>query len=89
MAPRCGKEVVVRGHGLGGNFGELAAGADECVGGENARTSGIRKNGEPRAFGARLFGKNVGDIEDLADRLDAQDAGTLERGVEHIVAAGE
>ena len=73
--------------------GEISASSppteEEGVGGQHAGAAGVGDDGEARALGAGLLGKDLGHVEEVGDIVDAQDAGAPEGGVEHVVAAGE
>ena len=67
----------------------MRAAADQHVGGNDARTAGVGDDSEARAFRARLFAENFRHVEQFGNRLHAQDADTLERRLQHFIAARE
>ena len=73
----------------GRKFGEFAARADDRVGSEHARTSGIGHNCQARTLGTRLFAERLGHVKQVGDRVDAQHAAAAECGLQHFVAAGQ
>ena len=84
------QDRVERVHRLGGELGQLAAAADERVGGEDARARRRwSRSVRLRPARPRLLGEDLGDVEQVGDRVDAQHADPPERGVEHLVGAGQ
>jgi hypothetical protein len=89
VAPRPGEERVELLHGGRRDVGELAAAGDQGVRRENPGTAGVRDDRQALPGRAGLLGQEVGDVEEVGDRVDAQDADPPERGGQDLVGARE
>ena len=89
VAPGAGQGPVERGERLGRQLGQRAAALDQGVGGEDGGAAGVGDDRQVRAPRARLLGEDLGQVEDVGDRVDAEDAAAAEGGVEDLVTAGE
>ena len=89
MAPGRGQNLVEGGHGFGRQFRQLAAASDEHVRGQHGRAAGVGDDGQMRAAGARLLGKNFGHVEQFGDVFHAQHAGALEGRLQNFIAPGQ
>jgi len=60
-----------------------------AVGGHRARSAAVGDDGQALALRAELGGQRLRGVEQLADVLDAHDAGAADGGVENDVGAGD
>ena len=54
------------------------------IGGQGAQRVGVADDRDAVAGGQRLVGHELGDVEELVDVLDPDDAGLPEHRVEHL-----
>ena len=83
------KQFVQLGQTLGRQFGQLASAINQRIGGQHSGAAAVRDNRQARAGGSRLLGQKLGQVEELADGIDAQHSHPPEGGVEHFIASRE
>jgi len=89
VAPGRGEEAIQLLHGLGGDPGELAAAGYESVCRQHAGAARVGQDRQAWPLRAWLFTQGLGHVEEVRDVVHAQDAAAHERGVEHLVGAGQ
>ncbi len=89
LGPRGRQDLVQLGDGLVGQLRQRPAVADQRVGREHARTAGVGQDGEVVALGQRLLAQDIGEVEEVADAVGAEHAGSAEGRVKDLVGAGQ
>ena len=89
MAPKWRQCGVECGQRLRTKRSQFAALRHEGVHGHDAGTAGVGEDGQCRAARRRLRGQDLRHVEEVGDRVDAQNAGAAEGGVEDRVGPGQ
>ena len=67
----------------------MAAIGKQAIGSQHAGPARIGHDREPWPLRAWLFRENLRHIKEVRNGLDTQDTAPPERGIEHLIAAGE